>query len=211
MVALPDGTGFPLWLEANSPAIYSTTQVNNYPTIQSAVGVVAQFVLVGLTDTFSIYPFLTITQILFIISYASLAAWNIPIGYRWFCFMIVGFDAVNQSIVSGQINRSCRRDAEERAFVIGYSDAVSQAMNIWTNIVFFPTELAPEFHRGYIASTVAAVIMLFLPILSWYGDRWDRKHYGNDITLVSTVDEADLEVETDKIAADPLNKTKDII
>lgn len=211
VVALPDGTGFPLWLEANSPAVYSTTQVNNYPTIQSAVGVVAQFFLVGLTDTFSIYPFLTITQILFIISYSSLAAWNIPVGYKWFCFMIVGFDNVNQSIVSGQINRICRRDAEERAFVIGFSDAVSQAMNIWTNIVFFPTKLAPEFHRGYIASTVAAIIMLFLPILAWYGDHWDRKHYGNGITPVSTVDEADLDVETDRITADPLNETKDII
>lgn len=175
IVALPDGTGFPLWLKSKSPEVYSIAQVNNYPTIQSAVGIVAQFLFAGLSDTFSIYPFLTITQTLFIISYASLAAWNIPDGWRWVCFLIVGFDMVDQSIVSGWINYACRGDAEERAFVLGYSDAVSQAINIWTNIVFYPTVDAPQFHLGYIISTVAAIIMLFLPALAWYLERWDRK------------------------------------
>ncbi|VEU23245.1 DEKNAAC104377 [Brettanomyces naardenensis] len=201
VVALPDGLGFPLWLKANYPERYSETNVNNYPSIQSAVGVVAQFVLAGLSDSFSIYPFLSITQILFIISYSSLAAWNIPIGYRWFCFMIVGFDSVNQSIVSGQINRSCRRDAEERAFVLGFSDAVSQAMNIWTNIVFYPTEDAPKFHLGYIISTVAAVIMLFMPILSWYGDRWDEKVYGNGVVPVESNENDSSDPEAAEVVA----------
>lgn len=190
VVALPDGTGFPLWLKSKSPEVYTISQVNNYPSIQSAVSVVAQFVLAGLSDSFSIYPFLTITQCLFIISYSSLAAWNIPDGYRWFCFMIIGFDTVNQAIVSGQINRACRRDAEERAFVLGFSDAVSQAMNIWTNIVFYPTVDAPQFHLGYIISTVAAIIMLFMPILSWYGERWDERHYAaHDAALVDRIHE----------------------
>jgi len=195
IVALPDGLGFPLWLKANSPERYSITQVNNYPSIQSAVSVVAQFFLAGLSDTFSIYPFLTITQVSFIIAYASLAAWNIPIGYKWLCFMIIGFDTVNQSIVSGQINRVCRRDAEERAFVLGYSDAVSQAMNIWTNIVFYPTEEGPRFYKGYIVSTVAAAILLFVPILSWYGERWDTKHYEGSIKERQEVEESASETE----------------
>jgi len=172
IVALPDGIGFQLWLKSSSPAIYSIEQVNNYPTIQSAVGIVAQIIAGGLSDSFSFHPFLAVTQCLFIISYSSLAAWSIPVGWRWFCYMIIGFDGVNQALVSGWINRTCRRDAEERAFVLAYSDAVSQAMNIWTNIVFYPTLDAPEYHLGYIISTVAAAIMLFLPILERYLQRW---------------------------------------
>lgn len=176
VVALPDGTGFDLWLKARSD-IYTVSNRENYPSIQSAIGIVAQFVLAGLSDTFSPYIFLTFVQVMFVISYSSLIYWKLPIGYRWFCFMIISLDSTDQAIISGQINRSLRRDAEERAFVIGFSDAVSQAMNIWTNIVFFPTVQAPEFRNGYIASLTGALLMLFLPIGNYFGERYDNKKY----------------------------------
>ncbi len=51
--------------------------------------------------------------------------------------------------------------------------------------------------------------MLFLPILAWYGDRWDNKHYGNGISPVSAVDEVDSDLKTEKIAVDSLSKTGD--
>lgn len=177
VLALPDGTGFDLWLKAGD---FDENQRVNYPSIQNAVGIVAQFILAGLADTFSPYLLLTIVQCLFIISYSSLTAWNIPDGWRWVCFMIIGLDTTNQTLISGQINRSLRRDADERAFVIGFSDALSQAMNIWTNIVFFPTSQAPKFHRGYIASLAGTIIMLFLPILNYYGDKYDVKVYAKE-------------------------------
>lgn len=189
VLALPDGTAFPLWLLANSPERFSISQVNNYPTIQSAIGIVAQFLLAGLADTFSIYPFLTITQCLFIISYSSLAAWNIPDGWRWVCFLIIGFDGVNQAIISGWANRSCRHDNEERAFVLGFSDAVSQAINVWTNIVFYPTSDAPKFRKGFIVSLVGAIVMLFLPILGYMGDRFDRTQRENSPKNLHEIDE----------------------
>ena len=91
--------------------------------------------------------------------------------------MIISLDSTDQAIISGQINRSLRRNAEERAFVIGFSDAVSQAMSIWTNIVFFPTVQAPEFRNGYIASLTGALLMLFLPIGNYFGERYDNKKY----------------------------------
>jgi len=177
IVALPDGTAFDLWLKE---AGYDESQRTNYPSFQSVTGIVVQFFVAGLSDTFPPYIFLTIVQSLFIISYASLAAWNIPVGWRWVCYMIVGLDTCNQTLVSGQINRSVRRDADERAFVIGFSDAVSQAMNIWTNIAFYPTSKAPEFHLGFIISTIAAAIMLVMPLFQYFLDNWDIRRYAAD-------------------------------
>lgn len=202
VVALPDGTGFQLWL-LSKPESFNTVQYNNYPTIQSAVGIVAQIVLGGLSDSYSIYPMLSITQVLFIISYSSLAAWNIPDGYRWFCFMIIGFDGVNQTIVSGWINRACRRDAGERAFVLGFSDAVSQAMNIWTNIVFYPTSKGPEFRLGYIISCCAAFIMLVMPVFSFYGERHDETKWAreDDQSSVENVQYAGVEKTGEHVSA----------
>jgi MFS transporter, ACS family, pantothenate transporter len=205
VVALPDGLGLQLWL-TSKPDSFSIEQRNNYPTIQSAVGIVAQFLLGGLSDSYPIYYFLTITQLLFILSYSSLAAWNIPDAYRWFCFMIIGFDSVNQTIVSGWINRACRNDAEERAVVLGFSDAVSQAMNIWTNIVFYPTSQAPQFRLGYIVSTGAAFIMLLLPIWGYYGEKSDGKKLEDQLTekleasRVLTEDEVSGSEEFGKVA-----------
>ncbi|KAG7704086.1 hypothetical protein KL932_004698 [Ogataea haglerorum] len=179
IVALPDGTVMPLWLkyEAKVHNRFTVSQINNYPTLQAVVGVVAQFFLAGLSDSFPIYPFLAFTQICFIIAYASLAAWNIAWGWKWVCMLAIGLDSVNQAIVSGWINRVCRHDSRERAFVIGYSDAVSQAMNIWTNIVFYPTSHAPEFRLGLIVSTVAAALMLVLPAVEVYLTKRDTKKY----------------------------------
>ncbi|ODV83749.1 hypothetical protein CANARDRAFT_202409 [[Candida] arabinofermentans NRRL YB-2248] len=177
VVALPDGTVMPLWLsyEQETNGRFTVSQVDNYTTFQSVVGIVAQFFLAGLSDSFSIYPFLSAVQCTFIVIYSSLAAWNIPYGWKWTCMLLIGLDGVNQAIVSGWINRVCRHDSRERAFVIGYSDAVSQAMNIWTNIVFYPTSDSPKFHKGFIASTCGAIIMLFLPIISIFLTKWDVK------------------------------------
>lgn len=202
IVALPDGTALPLWLRLE-PKRFSIADRNNYPTIQSAVSVVAQFFIAGLSDSYSIYPFLTFIQLLFIVAYSSLAAWNIPDGWRWVCFMIIGFDSVDQAIVSGWINRSCRHNNEKRAFVLGYSDAVSQAMNIWTNIVFFPTSHAPKFHLGFIISTCAAILMLFLPAAYPFLERLDKKRLGR-AEEVSTDDSID--AVTEIIGASPTEK-----
>ena len=195
VIALPDGTGLPLWLDANSPERFSVEQVNNYPSIQSAFSIVFQIIIGGLSDTLPIYPLLTFIQCMFIISYSSLAAWNIPDGWRWVCFMIVGFDTCDQIIVSGWINRACRHDSEERAFVLGFSDAVSQAINIWTNIVFFPTDDAPKFHLGYIISTVGAILMLLMPVASYYGEKYDNKHHGKRVIQLDGVLAIDKNIE----------------
>lgn len=176
VVALPEGQGFQLWLDDNSPERFTQAQVNNYPTIQNAIGIVAQIICGGLSDTFSFYPFLAFVQVTYIVCYSSLAAWNIADGWRWVCFMIIGFDGVDQAIISGWINRTCRKNANERSIVLAYSDAVSQAINIWTNIVFFPTDHAPRFQRGYIAATVGAFLMLLLPYLGkWMEGEEERE------------------------------------
>lgn len=176
VVALPDGVAFDLFLKSR-PDLYSISDRENYPSIQNAVSVGLQFFCAGLADTFSPYYFLSFALIMVIISYSSLVYWDISIGYKWFCYMMVGFDITIETIISGQLNRSVRRDAEERALVTAFSYAVSQAMNIWTNIVFFPTKSAPEFHNGFIAAVTGAALMLVLPILNYYGDRYDAKKY----------------------------------
>ncbi|GME73428.1 unnamed protein product [Ambrosiozyma monospora] len=202
IVSLPDGTAMPLWLdwERKHNHRYTVSQVDNYTTFQGVISIVGQFFLAGLSDSYSIYPFLSFVQLCFIVSYSSLAAWNIPFAWKWICMLIIGLDSVNQAIVSGWINRVCRHDSRERAFVIGYSDAVSQAINIWTNIVFYPTSHAPKFHLGFIISTVAAILMLFLPILGHFGSKWDTQRRLKEIEqevgeIRSSTDSVNLEVD----------------
>lgn len=207
VTAQPGQSSFDLWLldqherhyglssykgqPESSAHDYSTSDVNNYPSIQSAVGIVVQFIFAGLADTYPDYIFSTITQALFVVSFSSLAAWNIPDGFRWFCYLVMSLSGVNQAIVTAQINRACRRDAEERAFVLAFTDAFSHVMYIWTNIVFYPTSKAPGFHLGFIMSDVAAIIMLLLPIFLWLGRRYDETKYVRDVEA----DESDLPAE----------------
>ena len=64
-------------------------------------------------------------------------------------------------------------DAEERAIVLGIMNAFGYAVNAWLPYLVFPAVEAPEFHKGFIFSSVMFVAQAGITWLVWFMHRRD--------------------------------------
>ena len=67
----------------------------------------------------------------------------------------------------------CSADAEERAIVLGIMNAFGYAVNAWLPYLVFPAVEAPEFHKGFIFSSVMFVAQAGITWLVWFMHRRD--------------------------------------
>jgi ACS family pantothenate transporter-like MFS transporter len=65
----------------------------------------------------------------------------------------------------------CSADAEERAIVLGIMNAFGYAVNAWLPYLVFPAVDAPEFHKGFIFSSVMFVAQAGITWLVWFMHR----------------------------------------
>ena len=72
---------------------YTVSQINTYPTGTYAVQVVSTLVYAWISDSLlngRRWPPIVFGGVINIISYVSLAVWDIPIGWKWTCYYICG-------------------------------------------------------------------------------------------------------------------------
>ena len=84
---------FQQFLKESKDPKYTTDQVNAYPTTTYAVQVVTTLAYAWSSDTFlngKRWPPIIFGACVNIISYVSLAVWDIPIGWKWTCYIICG-------------------------------------------------------------------------------------------------------------------------
>lgn len=69
----------------------------------------------------------------------------------------------------------CSTDAEERAIVLGIMNAFGYAVNAWLPLLVFPAVDAPQFHKGFIFSSVMYVVQAGTTWLVWWMYRRDLR------------------------------------
>jgi len=65
----------------------------------------------------------------------------------------------------------CSADAEERAIVLGVMNAFGYAVNAWLPYLVFPAVDAPEFHKGFVFSSVMFVAQGVITWTVWFMHR----------------------------------------
>lgn len=68
-----------------------------------------------------------------------------------------------------------RNDDQERAVVIASMNLWSNVVQAWWSITFFAADLAPRFHRGWIATIVAAVVTVLVALVTRHLDYRERR------------------------------------
>ncbi|KAI0173541.1 MFS general substrate transporter [Hypoxylon sp. FL1284] len=170
----PTTSTMALWLKAEN---YSVPDVNNLPTVYSAVSIV--FMLVSGTyndwrgSQIESAALVCVTQI---VSEAMLVAWDLGKPAIFFAFYIAGTIQSLFPIIVSWTHQVCSADAEERAIVIGALNSIGLAQGTWWNQVFVPTVEAPRFYRGYRAGLAASLALsAWLPVVVWFTRRQERK------------------------------------
>ncbi|KAL2838973.1 major facilitator superfamily domain-containing protein [Aspergillus pseudoustus] len=149
---------FALWLKAMGT--YSVAQINNYPTITSAVQIIATLVYAWVSDSVlggKRHPLVIFSGIFSLILYISMAVWDIAEGWKWACFVLMGQSIALSPMIFTWANEICSDDAEERAIVVAATNDFAYVINAWLPLIIWKQVDAPVFRKGYITAACMAV------------------------------------------------------
>jgi ACS family pantothenate transporter-like MFS transporter len=104
---------FSLWLKAEN---YSIAAINTYPTIASAVTVLFTYIYAWSSDTVfkgARWPPILFSGVCNIIFNSSMAAWNIPVGWKWVCYILGNIGGGISGLLFAWAHEICSDDNEE--------------------------------------------------------------------------------------------------
>ncbi|KAL5355530.1 major facilitator superfamily domain-containing protein [Aspergillus floccosus] len=161
------GTGgqpiFQQFLKASKNPKYSVAQINAYPTTTSAVQVVTTLIYAWTSDSIlggRRWPPIIFGACVNIISYVSLAVWDIPTGWRWTCYIICGAGFGLSGLCMAWAHEICSKDNEERALVVGSMNEMAYVFQAWLPLIVWQQIDAPQYRKGFITVTIMSVILI---------------------------------------------------
>lgn len=116
-----------------------------------------------------------------IICYLSLAVWDIPIGWKWACFILCGAGFGLSGLCMAYVchyflsvftegkkkltgiswaHEICSDDNEERALTVGSMNEMAYVFQAWLPQVVWQQVDAPQYQKGYITVTVFSVVLI---------------------------------------------------
>lgn len=165
---------FQLWLKSKGQSI---TEINTYPTITAAITVITTLIYAWTSDTVfrgARWPPIVFSGLVNIVIYASLAAWNIPDGWKWACFLLAGFGGGISGLTFAWAHEICGDDNEERALVTGAMNEMAYVFQAWLPLLIWRQVEAPVYHKGYTTSIFIAVAMIVTALLIRLLDHRER-------------------------------------
>ncbi|KAJ5813179.1 Major facilitator superfamily domain general substrate transporter [Penicillium robsamsonii] len=165
---------FQQFLKNSKDPVYSISQINSIPTTTPAVQVVTTIAYAWLSDTVlngRRWPPIIFGACVNIISYVSLAVWDIPTGWKWTCYIISGAGYGLSGLLMAWAHEICSEDNEERSLVIGSMNEMAYVFQAWLPLVVWQQVHAPEYRKGFITVSILSVIL----IISTFGIRFLHK------------------------------------
>jgi len=89
-----------------------------------------------------------------IIGQASLAAWDIPSGWKWFCFLSMGMAGGTGGMSYAWAHEITSADNEERALVTAAMNELASVFQAWLPLLVWRVTEAPRYMKGFVTMTV---------------------------------------------------------
>lgn len=156
---------FSLWLKYDLK--YSITAINAYPTLTPAVQVISTLIYAWSSDSVfrgARWPPIVFSGTVLIIFHSSLAAWYIPIGWHWACYILVGLGGGISGLCFAWAHEICSDDVEERALVTGTMNEMAYVIQAWLPLLVWKQVEAPKYRKGTITMiglNVALIVTAF--------------------------------------------------
>ncbi|KAI1767706.1 MFS general substrate transporter [Hypoxylon sp. FL1150] len=157
-----NGTGygsqpaFALWLKDEG---YSVAAINSYPTIASAIAVIFTYIYAWTSDTIfrgARWPPMVFSGVVNIITNTSLAVWDIPTGWKWFCYIIGLIGGGISGLTFAWAHEICSDDNEERALVVATMNEMAYVVQSWLPLIIWQQVDGPQYHKGFITMVFIA-------------------------------------------------------
>ncbi|KAJ5811312.1 hypothetical protein N7474_007613 [Penicillium riverlandense] len=159
---------FQQFLKDSTNPKYSVDQINAYPTTTYAVQVVTTLIYAWLSDTVlkgRRWPPIIFGACVNILCYVSLAVWDIPIGWKWACYILCGGGFGLSGLCMAWAHEICAGDNEERALVIGSMNEMAYFFQAWLPLIIWLQVDAPQYRKGFIGTTILSVILIITALV----------------------------------------------
>ena len=154
---------FAQYLKDHRDPKYAVWQINVYPTTTYAVQVLTTLIYAWTSDSLfrgARWPPIIFGASVNIVVYASLAAWNIPTGWRWACYILSGAGGGLSGLCMAWVHEICSDDNEERALVIASMNEMAYVLQAWLPLIVWQQVDAPKYHKGFITVTCLSILMI---------------------------------------------------
>ncbi|KAF9884737.1 hypothetical protein FE257_001299 [Aspergillus nanangensis] len=154
---------FQQFLKASENPKYSISQINSYPTTTGAVQIVTTLIYAWTSDSIlrgRRWPPILFGASVNIICYVSLAVWDIPVGWKWACYILCGAGGGLSGLCMAWAHEICSDDNEERALVVGSMNEMAYVFQAWLPLVVWQQIDAPNYRKGFIAVTIMSGLLI---------------------------------------------------
>ncbi|KAI2606545.1 MFS general substrate transporter [Hypoxylon sp. NC1633] len=141
---------FSLWLKQQG---YSITAINSFPTIASAIAVIFTYIYAWTSDSLfrgARWPPMMFSGVVNIITNTSLAVWDIPVGWKWACYIVGLIGGGISGLTFAWAHEICSDDNEERALVVATMNEMAYVVQAWLPLIVWQQVEAPQYHKGFI-------------------------------------------------------------
>ncbi|KAI9738406.1 MAG: hypothetical protein M1834_008909 [Cirrosporium novae-zelandiae] len=167
---------FAQFLKDSKDPKYTVAQINAYPTTTNAVQVVTTFIYAWVSDAVlngARWPPIIFGACINILCYVSLAAWNIPEGWRWTCYILSGGGYGLSGLCMAWAHEICNSDNEERAIVIACMNEMAYVLQAWLPLIVWQQVDAPQYQKGFITVSCLSVMLIITALMVRY--MWRRE------------------------------------
>lgn len=95
-----------------------------------------------------------------IICSASLAIWDIPIKWKWACYILSGFGGGLSGLCYAWAHEICTHDNEERAIVVAAMNEMAYVVQAWLPLIVWKQVEAPRYHKGFITVSCLSAMLI---------------------------------------------------
>ncbi|KAL2847213.1 major facilitator superfamily domain-containing protein [Aspergillus pseudoustus] len=169
---------FQQFLKASTNPVYTVGQINSYPTTTPAVQVVTTLIYAWSSDSFlngRRWPPILVGAVSNIVCYGSLAVWDIPIGWKWTCYILCGAGYGLSGLCMAWAHEICSDDNEERALVVGSMNEMAYVFQAWLPLIVWQQVDAPQYHKGFITGTIMGVLLIITTFVIYFLEKWEKK------------------------------------
>ncbi|KAL2822478.1 major facilitator superfamily domain-containing protein [Aspergillus granulosus] len=169
---------FQQFLKASTNPVYSVGQINSYPTATPAVQIVTTLIYAWSSDSWlggRRWPPILVGAVSNIVCYSSLAVWDIPIGWKWTCYILCGAGYGLSGLCMAWAHEICSDDNEERALVVGSMNEMAYVFQAWLPQVVWQQVDAPQYRKGFITGAIMGVLLIITTFSIRSLEAWEKK------------------------------------
>ncbi|KAK7510479.1 pantothenate transporter [Phyllosticta citriasiana] len=169
------------WLDAKGIHKYTVAQINAIPTTTNGLAVFSTLVYAWSSDTYlkgARWPPMIFAGIFNMITYISLAIWDIPWRWHWTCYILAGLNSGLSGLCFAWAHEICAGDNEERAIVVGSMNEMAYVVQAWLPLIVWKQTDAPMYRKGNITvAIIGGPLLIGSALLTLYLRRRELKRY----------------------------------